>query len=65
MTTRTAPPSLVPPTTSNRYYFAHAETETFRGRYAAVLAPYAIDPATVTTSDGLADVAHLIYVAAQ
>ena len=62
MATTPRPPSLVPPTNSYWYYFAHAETDTFRGRYAAILAPYSIDP---VKADAPVDVTRLIYAAAQ
>ena len=57
------PPSLVLPTTSYREYFARIETNTFRGRYTAVLAPYAID--LVNAAITPVDAAQLIYVADQ
>ena len=56
--------NLVPPTISYRDYFARVDTNTFHRRYAAVLAPYAINPAVAATAIP-ARVARLIYAAAQ
>ena len=43
---------LVPLLTSYRDYFACSEMDTFRGRYAAFLSLYNIDPADAATSVG-------------
>ena len=64
MATPTGPPSLIPPTTSYRDYFACTETETFHVRYMAILAPYSINP-TAAAAAASAEVARLIYAAAQ
>ena len=40
-------PDLVPPLAAYREYFAREETNPFTNGYAAVLAPYAIDPTNV------------------
>ena len=63
MATLPGPPSLVPPTNSYRDYLARAETKTFRGRYATVLALYSIDPDNAVAAP--ANVARMIYAAYQ
>ena len=56
--------NLVPPAISYRDYFARVDTNTFYRRYAAVLAPYAINPSVAATVIPVR-VARLIYAAAQ
>ena len=63
MATQTIPQSLVLPATTYRDYFSRAKTDTFSGRYATVLALYAIN--STATAATLADVTRLIYAAAQ
>ena len=63
MVTLTAPLSLAPPTNSYRDYFAHAKTYTFRGCYAAVLAPYSINSDAAAATP--ANVAQLLYTVSQ
>ena len=62
MATMISPPSLV--SLTNRYwdYFDRTETETFHGRYSAVLVPYSI---AATATAVTAYVARLIYAVAQ
>ena len=59
------PPSLVPLTTSYHDYFPHAETNTFRRHYAAIQAPYVVDPAAATTSAASYDFTRMIYATDQ
>ena len=56
------PTRLVPLETNYRDYFSCSNTDTFCGCYAAVLAPYFIDPAA---PDAPANVSRLIYTTAQ
>ena len=65
MATPTSPLSLLPPKTSYQYYFSRANTDTFRRRYAAVLAPYVINPVTAVANAAPVDFAQLIYAAGQ
>ena len=50
MATPTVPQSLVLTTTIYPDYFFRVDIKTSRGRYAAVLAPYAIKPADATAT---------------
>ena len=61
MATPNIPPRLVPPTTSYWDYLTCTDTNTFSGRYTAVLATYDIDAAAAAEDD----VAHMIYAAYQ
>ena len=65
MTTSNVYPSPIPATTSYRYYFARADTNTFRGNYAVVLATYVIDPDNAANDAAPANVVRLIYAVAQ
>ena len=65
MVTPTGTPSLVPPTTSCREYFAHTETNTFYRRYATVLAPYAVNPTSRAAAAVPYDFMLLIYAMSQ
>ena len=62
--TPTGPLILVPPETIYRDYFYCTETDTFNRRYAAVLAPYSINPTAAAAVATPVDVARLIYTAA-
>ena len=64
MVTPTHTSILVPPMTKHWDYFTRAETNTFHGRYAAILGPFVIDP-TAAASAATADIARLIYAADQ
>ena len=61
MANLTNPPSLVPPATIYRDYFSHTNTNSFCGRYAAILDLYMINPADTAPDN----VARLIYAAEQ
>ena len=74
MATPTAPLTLVHPTTNYCDYFAHTETDTFRGHYTTVLTPYAnysidtivaIDTIYANGAATPDDVARLIYAVYQ
>ena len=56
MATPAGPPSLLTPTTNYQDYFARAKTDTLRRRYAAILVPYAIEPAGAINADSPANV---------
>ena len=43
-------PGLVPPIKTYREYFASKETNPFTGNFAAVMAPYALDPANAAAA---------------
>ena len=60
----TRTPILIPLTISYYDYFACAETNSFHGHYASVLAPYAINPVVAANSIPTR-VARLIYDADQ
>ena len=53
--------SLVPLLTSYHDYFAMAEMNTFRGRYAVVLIPYKIEMVNADASVKPQELAHKIY----
>ena len=61
MANPTVYPIPVLPTNSYWGYLSRVETETFRERYAAVLAPYSIDPVDAYDAAAPANVAWLIY----
>ena len=65
MTNPTRSPSLVPLVTTYRDYLSRSNTNTFRGRYAAVLDPYSINPTASAAAAAPADNARLIYAAVQ
>ena len=48
--------------TSCQEYFIHTDTDTFRGHYVAILAPYNIDPADAASP---AAVVQVVYAAPQ
>ena len=64
MSTSTGPLILVPPETIYRDYLSCTETDTFNRRYAAVLAPYSINPTAAAAATTPVDVARLLYTAA-
>ena len=57
-------PDLVPPLAAYREYFAREETNPFTNGYAAVLAPYAIDPTNANAAPTPAIIFRQIYAAA-
>ena len=61
MATPTGSPSLTLVTNSHWYYFSRAETNNFRGHYAAVMVLYSIDPEYAATTDAPDDIVWLIY----
>ena len=56
--------SLMPPLTSYRNYLERAETDSFCGRYAAILSPYKMWPSNSAAAVKLQEVARQIYAAA-
>ena len=65
MVTPTGPLSLIPLPTGYWDYFSRDETKNFCGCYDDVLAPYTINPSNAAAVVTLANVARLIYDAAQ
>ena len=61
MVISTGPPRIILPTTIYHNYFSHTETDTFRGHYVTVLAPYTFDLAKSVAAATSADVLWLIY----
>ena len=64
MATPTGPLILVPPKTIYRDHFSCTETDTFNRHYAAVLAPYTINPTAAAAAATPVDVARIIYTTA-
>ena len=64
MSTLTGPLILVPPETIYRDSLSCTETNTFNRSYAAVLAPYSINPTAAAAAATPVDVARLLYTAA-
>ena len=59
--TPSGPLILVLPTNIYQGYFYRMETNTFRGRYADILALYYIDLAAAVANAAIADITQLIY----
>ena len=56
-----ATPGLVPPFKTYREYFASEETNPFRDNFAAVMPPYAIDPANAAAAHEPAALSRQVY----
>ena len=65
MVTPPSPPILFYPMNTYWDYLSRTETNTFCGRYAAVLAMHSTDPASATATTAPANMAWLIYAASQ
>ena len=58
-------PDLAPPICTYCAYFSWPETDPFGGDYAAILAPYRVDPLNAAAAPKPASVAQPIYAASQ
>ena len=65
MAKSTGPPRIVPLGGTYQDYLSRSNTNTFCGRYAAILMPYAIDPAASAADSVPDDVVRLIHAAMQ
>ena len=54
-------PGLVPPFRTYREYFASEETNPFTDNFAAVMAPYALDPANAAAAHEPSALARQVY----
>ena len=54
-------PDLAPPIRTYRAYFSRPKTDPFGGNYAAVLAPYRVDPLNAAAAPTPTSVAQQIY----
>ena len=54
-------PGLVPPLTTYQEYFASKETNLFTDNFAAIMAPYALDPANAAAAHKPAALSWQVY----